>query len=128
MLKRAKLSEEQARFAMEQGEFGEDVRNADENVAVVMTQGWCPQWTSMNVWLGFMKRRGEPQDLDITVLEFIYDKVNFFPQFMSFKENHFGNYEIPYIRYYKHGKPVSESNYTTSGDFLARFEEAGVAG
>ncbi|NBB90568.1 MAG: hypothetical protein GVY23_05090 [Spirochaetes bacterium] len=128
MLKRTKLSEEQARFAMEHGEFGEDVRNADENVAVVMTQGWCPQWTSMNVWLGFMKRRGKPKDLEITVLEFIYDKVDFFPQFMSFKENHFGNYEIPYIRYYKHGKPVSESNYTTSGDFLARFEEAGVAG
>ena len=47
---------------------------------------------------------------------------------MQFKETHFGNYEIPYIRYYKNGTLVSESNYTTSADFLARFEEAGVAG
>ncbi|MFW6223899.1 MAG: hypothetical protein ACOC4A_03320 [Spirochaetota bacterium] len=124
MLKRDRLSEEQARFAMEQGEFGEDVRTADENVAVVMTQGWCPQWTAMNVWLGFMKRRGKPAEFNVTVLEFVYDKVDFFPQFMAFKETHFGNYEIPYIRYYKNGTLVSASNYTTSADFLSRFKEA----
>ena len=128
MLKRGELTEEQARYAMEHGEFGEDVRNADQHVAVVLTQAWCPQWTSMNVWLGFMRRRGKPADKEITVLEFIYDKVDFFPQFMAFKERHFGNYQIPYIRYYKNGTLVSESNYTTSQDFLRHFEEAGVAG
>lgn len=128
MLKRAHLSEEQARVAMENGEFGEDVRTADENVAVVLTQGWCPQWASMNVWIGFMKRRGNPRDFDLTVLEFVYDKVDFFAEFMSFKENHWGNYQIPYVRYYRNGELVGESNYTTSKDFFGRFREAGVAG
>jgi hypothetical protein len=124
MLKRAKLTEEQARYAMEHGEFGEDVRTADANVAVVLTQGWCPQWTSMNVWLGFMKRRGNPKELDVTVFEFVYDAVDFFGEFLAFKERRFGNDQIPYIRYYADGALVSESNYTTSKDFLRRFEEA----
>ena len=127
MITRAPLSDEQARYAMEHGEFGEDVRTADEHVAVVLTQGWCPQWTSMNVWLGFMRRRNKPSDLNITVLEYIYDRSPFFGEFMRFKEDHFGNYQIPYIRYYKNGKLVAESNYTTSKDFVKHFEEAGVA-
>lgn len=128
MLKRAQLSPEQARYAMEHGEFGEDVRTADEHVAIVLTQGWCPQWTSMNVWLGFMRRRGTPKDFDVTVFEFVYDAVDFFGEFLAFKERQFGNDQIPYIRYYKHGQLVSGSNYTTSKDFLRRFEEAHVAG
>ncbi|MFP4705759.1 MAG: hypothetical protein ACLFMV_13210 [Spirochaetaceae bacterium] len=47
MTKRTRLTDEQVRYAMQHGEFGEDVRGASENVAVILTQSWCPQWASM---------------------------------------------------------------------------------
>ncbi|MFO8064821.1 MAG: hypothetical protein ACQETQ_10610 [Spirochaetota bacterium] len=127
MITRTQLTDEQARYAMEHGEFPQEVREAATNVAVVLTQGWCPQWTSMNVWLKFMQKRRRPKNLDITIFEYIYDKSDFFVEFMHFKEGHFGNAQVPYIRYYKDGSLTGESNYVTSRDFLTYFEEASVA-
>lgn len=127
MITRTQLTDDQARYAMEHGEFPPEVREAAPNVAVVLTQGWCPQWTSMNVWLGFKEKRRRPKDLDITIFEYIYDKSDFFVEFMRFKEQQFGNDQVPYIRYYKDGSLLGESNYVTSRKFLTYFKEAGVA-
>jgi hypothetical protein len=80
------------------------------------------------VWLGFLANRGRPKDHDITVFEFVYDRVDFFGEFLRFKEAHFNNDQIPYIRYYRDGKLIGESNYVTSRGFLKHFEEAEVAG
>lgn len=123
MIERKQLAEQEARVAMEQGSLDESVRKADKNVAVVFTQGWCPQWVSMNLWLGSMQRKGEPADLDITIFEFIYDRIPFFREFRQFKESTWGNDLIPYIRYYRDGELIAESNYVPSQRFLSHFSE-----
>lgn len=122
MLTRKTLTEEQARYAMEHGEFPESVTNDGDNVAIVLTQGWCPQWVSMNVWLNSMLKKGEPQDFDLTLYEFVYDQVDFFDAFREFKESTFDNLEIPYIRYYANGRCFNTSNYVPSRQFLRHFE------
>jgi hypothetical protein len=124
MLHRKQLNEEHAKAWMRGEELDPAVRGDGDNVAVVLTQGWCPQWVSMNVWLNFMEKRGRPKNLDITVYEFIYDRVPFFDEFRRFKESDLGNAEIPYLLYYREGKLLGTSNYVTSRDFVGRFERA----
>lgn len=125
MIHRKTLSDDQARKWMEDGELDPAVRADGDNVAVVLTQGWCPQWVSMNVWLNFLIKRGRPKDFDITVYEYIYDRVPFFDEFRRFKENGLGNMEIPYVLYYRKGELIARSNYTTSRGFIQQFEKAG---
>lgn len=124
MLTRKELSQQQARYVMEHGEFDDSVTKADDFVAVVLTQDWCPQSVSMNVWLNSMIKKGEPKEFNLTIFEFSYDKVDFFDAFRTFKESHFRNQEIPYIRYYKNGRFLEESNYVPSRLFLKKFEKA----
>jgi hypothetical protein len=118
MIYRTQLSEADARYAVEHGEFPEHVRAATDSVAVVMTQGWCPQWFSMKVWLANMERKKRPKDYELTVFELVYDMTDFFEEFLAHKERYWGNIEIPYIRYYRDGKLVATSNYVPSRTFL----------
>jgi hypothetical protein len=83
-----------------------------------MTQGWCPQWFSMKVWLANMERKKRPKDYELTVFELVYDMTDFFEEFLAHKERYWGNIEIPYIRYYRDGKLVATSNYVPSRTFL----------
>jgi hypothetical protein len=124
MIRRKQLSDEHAKAWMETGEPPEEVRNDGENVAIVLTQGWCPQWVSMNVWLNFLEKRGRPQDVDITVYEYIYDRAPIFDEFRQFKETSLGNAEIPFVVYFRKGERIGASNYTTSRSFVKRFENA----
>jgi len=105
---------------MEHGELPDSATRAGARVALVLTQGWCPQWYSMNIWLDAMEKRGEPAEWDIIVYELVYDRVEFFDQFRTFKEHHFRNYQIPYIRYYRDGTLIGDSNYVPSHVFLDR--------
>lgn len=107
------LSEEQVRAAIENGEFGADVRGSNRRVAIVMTQHWCPQWKAMSEWIGELA--GE--ELDIYTL--IYDSKPYGEDFMNFKETKFKNEFIPYIRYYRDSELVKESNYVGKESFLA---------
>ncbi|MCK7537928.1 MAG: hypothetical protein MZV63_46735 [Marinilabiliales bacterium] len=46
-----KLTAAQCAEAMAGKDFGQDIVGAAANVAVVLTQGWCPQWSMMSSWL-----------------------------------------------------------------------------
>lgn len=122
---RKPLSEDQARHAVQHRELPADVLGSGPNVAVVLTQGWCPQWTAMNGWLGDLERSGKPKDLDIVVYEFVYDRSPIFDEFREFKESVWGNYQIPYVRYYRDGGLAAESNYVTARRFLSHFGDDG---
>lgn len=106
MINRKVLSKEQVLAAMETGEFGRDVTASNEIVAVVMTQDWCPQWAAMRNWLYEF-----PVEKDIDIYELVYNKVDYFHEFRDFKESIWKNDEIPYLRYYRNGALVNESNY-----------------
>lgn len=109
------MSPQQARDAVEKGEFGRDIVEAADKVAVVLTQSWCPQWHEMRRFAaGF-------QEAAVFFLE--YDKTDFFDEFRGFKEETFGNDEIPYVRYYRSGKLVAQSNAVPEEQFRSNFEQ-----
>jgi hypothetical protein len=107
-----KLDEGQCKSAIAMGDFGEDVRNAAPHVAVVLTQSWCPQWTWMRKYLDAVAAAP-----DTTVFWVEYDRERFFDELRTFKEDSFGNREIPYVRYYRNGALAHESNYIDRGGF-----------
>ena len=122
MISRKQITVEQAESAMSTGEFPEGIIASARNVAVVLTQDWCPQWSAMRRWIGSMEKDGEPDGVDIDVHEFLYNTVGIFSSFMRFKEMTLGNSLIPYVRYYVDGRLVGESNYVSKKGFLGFFQ------
>jgi len=111
------LTEAQCREAMRAGEFGVDVRSIAARVAVVLTQGWCPQWTMMRGWLD---RVAAEAGAAAFTLE--YDRLPFFAEFLAFKEDSLGNRSIPYVRWYRDGVLVAQGNYVSPDVFVRNFE------
>lgn len=110
-----KLSGEECKAAMRDGEFGPGVVGAAEAVAVVLTQSWCPQWSWMR---SYLKALPPGEGREIFWVE--YDAEAFFEPFMEFKERVFKNDQVPYVRYYRGGSLAAESNFTDQGGFLRR--------
>jgi hypothetical protein len=119
VIRRRELAREQAEFAMRQGEFDEGVRGASPLVAVVLTQDWCGQWTAMDSYLSEMAERYP--ELELTVFQLEYNRVEYFQEFLRFKERVLGNAVIPYVRYYQDGRLVGQSNYVSERQFLGFF-------
>jgi hypothetical protein len=112
------LTDDQARYAIDSGEFPTDVTSSHENVALILTQGWCPQWTTLkrdleNITAGVVA--------EIVIYTYIYDGSPLFMEFLDLKERVLGNVHIPYIRYYKKGALQAESNFVSSQWFLKQF-------
>lgn len=105
------ITREQAFHAIETGEFGADIIASNERVAVLLTQDWCSQWASMKNWIYSLDR-------DFCLYELVYNRVPYFNEFRIFKETRWKNGQIPYVRYYRGGKLVGESNYVPQEEFL----------
>ncbi len=112
-----KLTETECRAAMSAGEFPEEIRNATPAVAIILTQSWCPQWRFLSTYIKEAEAN-HPGELTIRYLE--YDREPFFEEFMDFKESTFRNYEVPYVRYYRSGTLVAETNFISLQGFLDR--------
>ncbi len=97
--------------AIRLGDFSDRILNSHERVALVLTQSWCPQWMMMRHWLHKMD-----EDLHIYWAE--YEKMDSYHSFMHFKETVYGNYNVPYVRYYNGGRLVGQSNYCNRESFL----------
>lgn len=110
-----RLTEEDCRACMRDGDFPEGVRAAASFVAIILTQSWCPQWTRMRSYLEPLRF---PPDAELFYVE--YDREEFFAEFMAFKETVLGNSQVPYLRYYHAGALVSEGNYSGRAEFLSR--------
>jgi hypothetical protein len=121
MTVRREMTDAQAAAAVDAGEFCDDIRAASQNVAVILTQSWCPQWVTMEKWLRGLERDGKPDGYDLTVYHYVYDKAGTPKDFLRFKEKVLGSHQIPHVRYYRAGRLVSKSNYVGSRDFLAVF-------
>ena len=121
MIHRQELSREQAASAMRLGEFDQSVRAASRLVAVVLTQDWCGQWAAMDGYLAEMGTRSP--ELELAVFQLEYNRVDYFQEFLRFKEQVLGNAVIPYVRYYRDGLLIGQSNYVSERQFLAFFQE-----
>jgi hypothetical protein len=111
MMKKNMITREQAFHAIETGEFGPDVISSNKRIAVVLTQDWCPQWASMKSWIYSL-------DGDFGLYELVYNLTPYFAEFRTFKETRWKNGHIPYVRYYRGGRLVAESNYVSREEFL----------
>jgi hypothetical protein len=108
-----KLDREECLALVDAGEFGPALLGAAERVAIVLTQSWCPQWAWMRSYLEKL-----PPDEGRAIFWVEYDLEDFFEPLMKFKEDAFGNDQVPYIRYYVGGRLVAESNFIDQGGFL----------
>jgi hypothetical protein len=108
-----KLSAGECLALLREREFGPGLRGAASAVAIVLTQSWCPQWAWMRSYLSQL-----PPDDGLEVFWVEYDREDFFVPFMEFKESAFGNDQVPYVRYYRGGALVAESNFIDKGGFL----------
>lgn len=100
--------------AIKTHEFPDTLINTRPYVALILTQSWCPQWSWMRDYLS-------PVSRDDTALYFLeYDHEPFFQDFMSLKEQVWGNAHIPYVRYYRNGRLVATGNYTGKSGFEAQ--------
>lgn len=107
------ITKDQAEFAMEHGDFGGEITAIADKVAVILTQSWCPQWHAMKSFVS------EEKEAEVFCLE--YDKTDYFDKFRMYKENTLRNDLIPYVRYYRGGKLVAESNAVSQGVFHTNF-------
>jgi hypothetical protein len=118
-MKPQRVTDSQIRSTISTGEFPDEITGSAANVAVIMTQSWCPQWERMSSWIETI---GE--ETGIRMYTVIYDREPYFHEFMSFKENIFGNDLVPYVRYYVEGSLVKETNYTSKDFFLKTFSQS----
>jgi hypothetical protein len=122
MIHRRSLSRAEAEHAMRHGEFDDSVTDAAARVAVVLTQDWCGQWIAMDRYLEELAAwSGDPPgapDRGLAIFQLIYNTVEYFHAFMSFKETVWCNALIPYVRYYRGGRLVGQSNYVSRSQFL----------
>jgi len=111
------LSQEACLTTIAEHEVPESIRSASERVAVIFTQSWCSEWAMMRRYLETMDEPG------VTVFYVEYDRKPFFHEMMAMKETVWGNYPVPYVRYYRDGALVAESNlvFMRKG-FLKRFD------
>ena len=109
MITTSTLTHEQARRAVEHGDFSAEVTEAAEGVILILTQSWCPQWMVMKMSLKGLGRG--PEDMNVQVIIYEYDKSPLFHEFMAFKEGTFRNWEVPYVRLYRSGKLVADGNH-----------------
>ncbi len=106
---------------MAEGDFPDSVRSSNRNVAIILTQDWCSQWTAMRRWLGDLEREQPEGSPDVDVYELEYNRTVYGNEFMRFKETVFGNSLVPYVRFYRDGRLVGESNYIDKRGFLSFF-------
>lgn len=106
---------------MRHGEFDSDVIAAAPNVAVVLSQDWCGQYAALSRAIDEMAANPASGHPSVTVFELLYNRVDYFEAFMRFKETTWRNREIPYVRYYRDGRLVGESNYVGPESFLDFF-------
>jgi hypothetical protein len=109
------LTQDQLDALLKDGEFPESVRLAAPKVVVVMTQDWCGQWTSMAAYL--------PDFADQAAIFAVeYNRLRDFERIMHFKETVFRNDQVPYLRFYRDGKLVRQSNWIPRAAFAAMLE------
>ena len=109
------ITDTQAAHIIEYREIPNELINSTEKVAVVLTQDWCPQWLFMERWLN------KTEDKGIKTFYISYNRKSYFNEFMNAKEDTFGNDQVPYVRYYKDGKYLNDSNFISEELFLSNF-------
>lgn len=118
MIKFNTVNDSNLRYILDHKNIEDDIIKSSENILVVFTQDWCPNWKNLNDELLNNK---ETTEIDIDLYTAIYNKSKLFEDFKSFKEDFWLSHLIPYLRYYKNGELLWETNHLSFDDIARRF-------
>lgn len=116
MIKQITLSDQDAQKAIDTGDFSGEITAVSPAVILILTQSWCPQWKSMSQSLAGLE--DSPETPDTTIFVFEYDRSDLFDDFRVFKESTYHNWEVPYVRMYKHGQFIADGNAMPAGRIM----------
>lgn len=117
MIRNYNITKDQALSTMKNADFSRDIVCSQNIVIIILTQDWCPQWIDMKTWV-----YSTITDKDIDFYELVYNKTDYFYDFKSFKETRWKNYNVPYLRIYKNGNLVRQTNYISKDEFVELLE------
>lgn len=118
MIKFNTMNDTHIRYILDNKDIEVDIINSFENVLVVFTQTWCSDWKDMDKDL---MENHATDEIDINVYTLEYNKSLLFEPFREFKENVWNSHLIPYLRYYKNGVLLWETNHLPFTDIVNRF-------
>lgn len=104
---------------IEMRELPESIKNSSENVLMIFTQDWCGDWHGLNREL---LANEQTSSIDITIFVCMYNQSGLYESFMKFKETVWKNALIPYLRYYKNGTFIKDSNHLPFQRLVRVFE------
>ena len=102
------IDDNEMKYIMENKEVSNDIKNTSEKVLAIFTQDWCGDWKGLNRELNANEQNS---DIDLTVFICTYNESSLYEDFMNFKENEWKNELIPYLRYYKNGSFIKDTNH-----------------
>ncbi|MDR1388385.1 MAG: hypothetical protein LBJ31_00215 [Treponema sp.] len=116
-----KLSETECTAIMQNG----DAANLTTGTAaLILTQSWCAQWKAMKAYLSQVEAACPGAKIFYVEYDIEEWKTLDNGAFMGFKENHFNNRQVPYVRYYRDSVCTGESNYVSREGFIAKLTAA----
>ncbi len=87
-------------------EIPKSLLDKSKNVIAIFTQDWCPDWHGLE--RDFKKNENYSEDIFVCIA--IYNQSTHSEKVMTFKETVWKNGFIPYVRCYKNGEFIKESN------------------
>ncbi|MEI0581349.1 hypothetical protein [Brachyspira pilosicoli] len=102
------IDDNEMKYIIENKEVSNNIKNIAENVLAIFTQDWCGDWKGLKRELNANEQNS---DVDLTIFICIYNQSGLYEDFMNFKENEWKNELIPYLRYYKNGNFIKDTNH-----------------
>jgi len=112
------MNDSNIRYILEHEEIEDAIINSAENVLIVFTEHWCPDWKDMDKDL---MDNHKTDELDIEAYTAIYNRSLLFEPFREFKESVWNSHFVPYIRFYKNGVILWETGHLSFSDIVSRF-------
>ena len=119
MLTFKNIDDKEMQNIIDSKEVSDNIKNASENVLAIFTQDWCGDWKGLEREL---KANEENSPVDITIFICLYNESPLYESFMNFKENTWKNELIPYLRYYKKGEFIKDTNHLPFQRLIKAFE------
>lgn len=101
------MTDDDLQYIIGNKDISEEIKKYSENVLTIFTQDWCKDWEMLNREI---EKNLNTTQYDITIFLSAYNHSKHFDNFRDFKETHWANNFIPYLRYYKNGELIKETN------------------
>ena len=113
------IDDKEMQHIMDTKEVSDDIKKSSENVLAIFTQDWCGDWKGLQRELNANK---DNSNIDIAIFICMYNESPLYEPFMNFKETVWNNYLIPYLRYYKNGSFVKDTNHLPFQRLIKAFQ------